>query len=92
MSEPDEESSLRNIRPGVVAEVATLAGGESAITRIAPEIAQSIIPVIQTEGPFPQLMVASGEVGLFHFSPLFSLSLVTIFRRLLLCYLKRYIG
>jgi hypothetical protein len=58
-----EVSSPTHPPPGVIEEVAYV-HGQPVVTLMAPEIAQPVIPVVQTHGPLPQVFLSSGNVNI----------------------------
>jgi len=57
----EKESIPYDPKPGVIEEIVYI-HGQPVVTRMAPEIAQPVIPVIQTHGPLPQVFLSSGNI------------------------------
>lgn len=48
--------------PRFIEEISQVEGGHSVVTSRSPEVAQPLIPVIQSHGPLPQVFLSPNQV------------------------------
>ena len=62
MSRGDSNAPRSSSSPGLVEEVVQI-DGQMVVTGMRPEVDQPLIPIIQSHGPLPQVVLSSSYVS-----------------------------